>query len=301
MRASAIRQLASAQTGRRIAAAFVQRTVEIWDLLSSQRLSEIQTVFDCGGSRLALNRSGDKCITAGWAKGVRGGVACYDPLGGSSLWHRTDIRQTQFVRFSHAGERVWCGRESGPLLSLDATSGATVETLAGIKRVFDGPYSDTLLVETRTRGLLIRAPATSVRVPALTFAVLDAALSPECLCVSEAGGPVRCLDSMGNERWRYNPPSRSHVLRLCYRPADCSFYGVLWEYERGTFRELIRLSAETGQSQAVRQLRSWDEEFCSNGDALVTSNGEVISANDGSVAAELAFPQTDYPDAPITA
>jgi hypothetical protein len=41
-------------------------------------------------------------------------------------------------------------------------------------------------------------------------------------------------------------------------------------------------------------------EFCIDGEALVTSTGAVISARDGDIISRLAFPQTEYPDGPIT-
>jgi hypothetical protein len=52
--------------------------------------------------------------------------------------------------------------------------------------------------------------ANSARVPRLTFAMLDAAFNRDTLCLTEATGPVRCLDcDTASERWRYQPP-RGH-------------------------------------------------------------------------------------------
>jgi hypothetical protein len=294
--ASAIRELAAARNAPRLAAAFVEHTIQIWDLCGSGRLSEFNTVFGGGGHRVTLNPTGELCVAAGWTKGKRGGVACYDALTGAQLWHRTDIRQTQCVRFSCSGEIIWCGLEAGRFQQLDARNGATVESFIGIERIFDSPHSNFLLLKTRHRGFLIKGTKTS-RVPNLTFGLLDAAFSPDVLCLSEACGPVRFLDCRsGVELWRYNPPNDTHVLRLNYRSADRHFYGVQWEYQHGRSRTLFRFAGEGGQYEEIRQLRSWYEEFCMYGDALVTSLGEVISVTEGEIVNRLAFPQEDYPD-----
>jgi hypothetical protein len=134
MRGSAIRQLVAAQSAPRVAAAFVERRIQIWDLDSSEQLSEFNSIFEFGGHRVALNPSGDICVAASWKKGKCGGVAAYDVLTGSLIWHRTDIRQAQFVRFSSGGDVVRCGVEVGRFQKLDAGTGATVDAVTGIKR-----------------------------------------------------------------------------------------------------------------------------------------------------------------------
>jgi hypothetical protein len=296
-RASAIRELAAARNVPRIAAAFNERTIQIWDLAKSERLSEFDSIFNFGGGdRLALSSTGESCVAAGWSKGVRGGVACYEAITGVPLWHRTDIKQTQFVRFSFGGAALCVGVHAGRFQELDATTGATVDTLVGVKRIFDSPYSSLQLLETRRPGYLLRGPMGS-RIPNLSFALLDAAFSPDRLCLSEAGGPVRCLDCQsGLELWRYDPPHDTHVLRLSYRPTDRHFYGVQWEYGHGTSRALFRFADEAGQYEEVCELRSSYEEFCEDGEVVVASNGDVISVADGRIINHLAFPQKDYPD-----
>src|SRR6266568_842958 len=146
-RASAIRQLTAARNAPRVAAALVECTIQIWDLNDCQQLSEFDSVFDFGGHRITLSPGGDVCVAARWTKGKRGGVAAYDALTGSPVWRRTDIRQAQFVQFSCGGDIVWCGVQAGRLQKLDASTGATVDTFTGIKKIFDSPHSNLLLLE----------------------------------------------------------------------------------------------------------------------------------------------------------
>jgi hypothetical protein len=295
MTASAIRHLAAARMAPRVAEGLFKHTIQLWDLHTADRLSQFNTVLDYGGRRVVLNPTGELCVAATWTKGRHGGVACYDALTGSLLWHRTDIRHTQRVRFSCAGESIWCGVQGGRLQHLNAGTGATLDALAGLEDVLDSPHSKQLLLETRTRGFLIKGP-NDFRVPRLTLGLLDAVFSPGALCLSEAAGPVRCLDChTAEERWRYEPPKGTHVLRLTYRPTDRYFYGVEREYERGSSRRLLRFAADSGECEQICQLSSWEEEFCLGSDAIVTSNGEVICVAEGNIINRLAFPQTEYP------
>jgi hypothetical protein len=180
---------------------------------------------------------------------------------------------------------------------LDAATGATLESWVGVRRAFDSPYSNLLFLERRNRGYLIKGGAKETGVPNLSFALLDAAFSPERLCLSEACGPVRCIEChSGVEQWRYDPPKDSHVLRLHYRASDSAFYGVQWEFNRGTSRTLFRFVGDGSRYEEICELRSWDEEFCMDVDALVTSTGEVLSLAEGNVVARLDFPQKHYPD-----
>lgn len=160
----------------------------------------------------------------------------------------------------------------------------------------DSAYSNQSLLQTRTRGFLVEGPK-CFRIPKVTFGLLDAVFSPDALCLTEPGGPVRCLDCQsGEERWRYEPPKYSHVLRLTFRPKDGSFYGVEGEYQYGRSRLLLRFSADFGQHEELCQLSSWQEVFCLGGDALVTSKGEVIRVGEGKMISRLPFPETEYPD-----
>jgi hypothetical protein len=85
------------------------------------------------------------------------------------------------------------------------------------------------------------------------------------------------------------------VLRLTYRPTDRCFYGVEWEYERGSSRILLRFAADSGRREQICCLNSWEEEFCSDGNVIVTSNGEMICVEGGNIINRLAFPETEYP------
>jgi hypothetical protein len=230
---------------------------------------------------------------------------CYEARSGRKVWHRADLRRVQGVRFSPTGETIWCRVEGGPIQTLDAHTGLTLGSLRKIREVFDSPFTTHLLHV--PQGDYVIVNSAELRVPRITSAILDATFSPDALCLSEAatfrsevGGPVRCLDlKTAEERWRYQPPLGSHVLRLSYQ-ADQSFYGVQWSYQSGGPVMLIQLSQSTGAVRNVCNLNSLPDAFCfAHGNVLVSS-GDVVSLPTGSIVRRLAFPMTDYPDPEAT-
>jgi hypothetical protein len=294
MRDSAIRTTVAARSAPIAAAALFKRTVQIWNWNTGQRLSEIETVFDFGGHRLTISPTGDTVFAASWKKGKKGGVACYDSRSGEQIWQRTDLRQVGGLRFSAQSDIVWCEIGRRPLHRLDAKTGSTVETLRGILDAFDSPLSPHRLHIRKTDFQIIGSR--TIRVPKLTFGLLDAGFGPDSLCLSEAGGPVRCLDlEGGNERWRYVPPADHHVLELSSQAGEF-FYGVQWEYEHGGPVTLIRLSRESGACSTVCHLHSYPDACSFGPGVIVTSSGDVVSLSDGSVIRPLVFPTSEYPD-----
>jgi hypothetical protein len=92
------------------------------------------------------------------------------------------------------GETVWCVPDSGPTKLLDAACGKTLDALTGLTGIFGSEYSADLPLEKRKRDYTLRKQKKR-QIPRLTFVILDVAFGPQSLEMSEAGGPVRCVDS----------------------------------------------------------------------------------------------------------
>jgi hypothetical protein len=92
--------MAASNRSSRVAAAFFERQVQIWDAEKAKCLNEFETIFSFGGFRLALDPLGERCIAAVWQAGKRGAVARYETNTAKRIWHRQDLRKTQCVRFS---------------------------------------------------------------------------------------------------------------------------------------------------------------------------------------------------------
>lgn len=218
---SAIRTISTARSGPIAAAAYFSRKVEVWNFETAELVCHLDTVFGFGGHRLTLSPSGERCVAASFRAGQNGGVVCYETGSGRAIWRRGDLRGVQGVHFSATGDTIWCRFEDRPVQRLDARTGLTVESLRTIQKVFDSPFTTDLLY-VRRRDFVLTG-STKMCIPRLTFAMLDATFSPDALCLSEASGPVRCLDTKTTEeKWRYVPPSGSHVLGFPIRLMNLS-------------------------------------------------------------------------------
>jgi WD40 repeat protein len=297
MRDSAIRTISVARCNSIAAAALFERKIQIWNFATAELVSELNTVFEFGGHRLSINPSGEYCVAASFRAGQKGGVVCYEVRSGRTAWHRSDLRRVQGVRFSSDGETIWCEIEGRPVQSLNAHTGLTLAAFRTIREVFDSPFTPHLLhvPQVRREDFVIVGSA-KLPMPRLTFAILDAVFSPDALCLSEANGPVRCVDvGTAKERWRYLPSSGSHVLGLSYQN-DHSFYGVQWAYDSGGPVLLLQFSESTGTVRNVCNLNSFPDAFDFALGEVLLSSGDVVSLSTGSIVRHLPFPMRDYPD-----
>ncbi len=298
MTASAIRSLACGRESRVVAAAFVERTVQIWEIDSCRLISQFDTVYDFGCKRLGISPRGDRCVCAAWASGARGGVACYDSTSGQALWRCSELKQTQRVRFSPSGESAWWMPETGPTMRLNATNGVSETLVRGAGEVFEDPYSKALFIAPRNKNKpCVFGESRGYRVERRGFAVLDVAFAAECFCLTEAGGPTRCFSSAGQgERWCYEPAAKSHILQIRFIGALHAFFAVLYGFESG-LHSLVRLDPTSGECTLIRELRDICAFcFCEALGVLVTSAGDLVRIHDGTNLGRLNFPQKEYPD-----
>jgi hypothetical protein len=178
---------------------------------------------------------------------------------------------------------------------LDADTGETTKELYEVRRVRDSPYSKQVWMDLGRDGFLVEGPNQfryQFRFPRLTSAGLSVALAvfgSDALCVSEGAGPVRCFDcGTGSERWRCELPEYTGVIQLSYRQGDGCFCGVHMHPIAGP-HFLVRFSPEGGRLVRICRLPCRTEAFCLVGDAVVTSNGEVIQVADGKKIKTLRF------------
>jgi WD40 repeat protein len=280
MVASAIRSIASGHSSSLIAAAFFERTVQIWNLRAADLIVQFETVYLFGGEkgRLALAPNGTQVVTAAWSAGRLGGVASYAAHTGSLLWHRTDLKQTQSVSFAPDGLSVWCSPQSGPTKRLSAKTGETLEEFRGSPRIFKSNFSDKMLLEYRNseRAYILQATNSRQLIQRCSFAILDAAFAPDSVCLACAGGPLRCVElSNSSERWRFSPGEGHHLIEVWYRKVDENFYGIVFGYNRGV-RTLMCFNRIDGTPRQVCELTEcWAQAFCEETDTLVTSAGDI--------------------------
>jgi hypothetical protein len=219
---------------------------------------------------------------SGLGRGRRGGVSCYETKAGKLVWHRPELKQTQWVSFSPSGESIWWTPESGHTKRLFCRSGGPESMWEGSSQVFEDPYSKGLLVAPRDRQReYIFRHSRPFRIQRCGFAVLDTASSSDSFCVSETAGPVRCfLSSDGQERWRYDPPEESHIVQIRFCENLDGSYGVLHQFSPCRKRWLVRFEHRDGACTRVCDLQgSWDECFGERFDILVSCPSDRVSYN----------------------
>jgi hypothetical protein len=305
-------QLTSAANGTLVAAALDTGTVQTgivqtWDVRAGQKISEFNTFYSWGGFRLALSPAGTLCAAASWGGGKRGGVGCYDVQSSKMLWHRTDIRHTQRVRFAADGRSIYCGMEEGSVLRLSVTDGETLDELFEVEDVHESPCSSHTLMVCRS-GVFVVEGDNRFRLPRVTLTSLGRkeprevpsltgiAFGPESIWLAERGSlsTMRCIDYTGCERWRIEVPKPTMIVQLCYRRADRSFYGVEWDALSGAWCYLVRYSEEGVGVKICPLDGGWGHQgFCLAGDIIVTPTGSVVETACGRIVNNIEFKKKD--------
>jgi outer membrane protein assembly factor BamB len=289
VKASGIRQFASSLEGSIIAAAEFEHTVHIWSLARARHVSTFQSILDCGGNRLAISRNGKQFIAGAY---YVEGIAAYSTSKGSLLWRRKDLKKPQFVRYSVDQRRVYCCFDKIPCQALCAKSGETLKTWSGIDGVWESPFEFKWLLQSGDFVLGKRNERPIARIPCESFGVLDVAFGPDRVCISEAGGPVRCLETRaGSELWRFALKDE-HFLELAYNNKEKAIFAICYRYQQGGPMRLFRFEVRSGEATVLADLSpSFVFAFCKNGSRLICSNGTVINTANGSVVRVLPFPQ----------
>lgn len=250
--------------------------IEVWDLRRGKRLSAFASSLDFGGTRLCLDASGERCFAGSYQAGV---VEAYDATSGRTVWSRSRLPHPQYLSSSASGDRVYVGVERGPARALDGATGRIVETLAGVRRVFEGHGGVRFL--DRARPVIERPGRTSLKVDRESSAILDVAIGPSSICLAEMGGPVRCLSlDSGAELWRCPLPKNEHVIAVSHCASIDAFVAVSFEYQESGNQTLIRIGP-SGEATRLAALGGHVAELCLGGEALLLSDGRLLASATG--------------------
>jgi outer membrane protein assembly factor BamB len=281
-----IRQLAASFSGVVIAAGEFERAVHIWDL-TPIHLASFETILDFGGRRLAITGDGKQCIAAAYRFD---GVAAYSTFDGAKIWHRRDLKNTQCVKVSVDDRHIGCIDEKSCQF-LDRETGETVKKWPDVWNIWESPYESVVVLETGALVFQTQTEQVIATVAREEYAVLSAAFAPGLACVSESGGPLRCLEAdSGKELWRYAQKGQ-HILELAYAETAKAFVGIGWSYELGGSHRLLRIEPRSGKLSEVSDLGpSGEFAFCQRGSRVLSSDGSLIDSVTGNRVATLAFP-----------
>ncbi len=285
-----IRCVATSHDGLAVALAEFERNAYVWDMETRSLVSTFRTTLDFGGTRLAITSDGRHCVVG--AYNVYG-IAAYSSETGQEVWRRKDLKKVHYIRISPNDECVYCGFSGKTFNVLNLATGSTKATWRGVKDVWESAYEPALLIEKRDLILRTVDNRQIATVPRTTFAVLSVAFGPGRACVSESGGPVRCLDTEnGIEIWRFSPEPGSHFLRLAFCDSIGRFVGIIWPYEHGDPFKLIQFFSESGRPQEITTLpQAAEYEFCRKGAKLVSSDGNIWDVSSGTICDSFVLPE----------
>jgi hypothetical protein len=258
-----------------------ERTAHVWSLSGAAEIATFDTVFDFGGRRLALVTGDLTMVVAGaWE---RQGVCGYT-LTGEQAWQNKTRSAVQSVSALASG-RVAVGYGKGPAAVLDASTGQELRSLRGVTGVRALTPSMSLLESsTYVRFADADLEPLGKRIELRSFAVLDAAASPEQVAMAEAAGPLRILDLDGTERAAHVVPG-GHVLRVTYQHATGTWLAIT-SVDRGEVVDhgLLRLSDDA----EVLEHRPFDfvldATWLKQGAVLVYCNEDGVSVLESSEA-----------------
>jgi hypothetical protein len=245
-------------------AAEFEHTVHIWSLERGTRLASFDTVFEPGGSRLAIVTAGQPIVVAGaW---TRHGVCGY-ALDGGRVWQNKSRTNVQRLTALSDG-RVAIGYERGPALVLDATSGEELAALRGVSDVIALRPDLSLLVSSTSCRLADRSlnpVGERMRLPAL--GVIDAAASSDCLALTD-GDFFRVFDLGGRERARHPLSEERFVKHVTYE-ATGGTWVAFSKHQNEDDDLLIQLTDEATVVQERPGLQPFDAVAFDQGRSIV--------------------------------
>jgi hypothetical protein len=161
---------------------------------------------------------------------------------------------------------------------VDALSGETSATLRGVGEMLGGSKVSLHVHRSQSVRLVSTEHAWNWSIDLASFAMLDAAFSPDEVAFSEAGGNVRCFALTGKPRWTWEPGTGMHAVQMAWEASSSNWLAVVSPDERGGPWRLVRLS-RNGQAGRAVELGGEEHEFLGRGEYVVSSDGRVREPN----------------------
>jgi hypothetical protein len=266
-----------------------ERVVRVFSISGKALVATLETILDFGGGRLVLQASPTPVVVA--AAYHRHGVVAYG-LDGETRWQRKDLKKPQLLEPIPDGT-ISVGMEEKALHLLAASSGETLQTIRGVRRLFHNPYGHLTLAEGRSGSKIVygydrttwsRRWSFSLN----SFALLAAAFSPNDILLSEpadipqkTAGAVTCIDPKGTQKWAWEPPANSHVLDLSWSGSVELWMGILWSFQWGGPKTMVAWTSEGEVAQSVEIGEVVSTAFMGEGQFLATSSGAVLDVPSG--------------------
>jgi hypothetical protein len=279
-----IRQIALPRTGENFfATAESEKIVTIWSFQQRTRVRTLSTILDFGGDRLGLVSIHKPIVVSGsWRKGAAG----YDGNTGGILWARRDLKKIQQVRdvSDNSLALIGIGVHGGAYHIVSAHTGEDWLKLQKVTEVYASAYEPSYLLVDSDNTIRLSFGFRSRFIwkrPLLSFAVLHAAFSPQHLAYSEANGSAYCVDFHGKELWKFQPEPGNHITRIACNSEGQQWLAISWNFRHGGPKRLLAINTDGNSGLLADIGNCLEAEFSAGGNCIITSAGEVISAQTG--------------------
>ncbi|KOS68694.1 hypothetical protein AEA09_09170 [Lysinibacillus contaminans] len=258
-----------------------EKKVTLWSLASKKKLSEFDTILDCGEQRMVLIPFPSPIVVT--AAYYRKGVAAYDGLTGEKLWHRKDLTKVQFVNRLIINDEIviGLGRDQGPYTVLNLSDGSTKEQIRGVRRIFTDNEGSKRLVVKDSQDQLIDVTNNKVlfkdRINPVRVEFLDEQF------VVNTYKKIACYDFEGQIVWQYNCPERHILHNLSRDVKEDEWLIILRNSQTGGPVSICRIN-DSGVIVSEKILGNvFLYEFIKEGEVVITSDGEVRNTDTLSV------------------
>jgi hypothetical protein len=211
------RHVSVANDGDHVALGAFKEAVDIWSLGRRRLLSQIRTVLDFGGQRLAVCATPEPVVVAGaWE---RHGICAYS-IDGTVLWQRKDLKKVRTIACARGGAGVAACFSEGPMRVLDSMSGETISEVRAVRDYAEDSLAGVGAAALRGGVALVDTASWEVKwkAPVPGFALLDIALAPGAIAASgvaqshdEDRSGISCFDLSGAPMWRWDAPPDTNV------------------------------------------------------------------------------------------
>jgi hypothetical protein len=255
--------------------------VSLWSYSKKEKISEIDTILDFGGSRLALLPTNDHLIITGAYE--RFGAVAYNYFAGEIVWQRKDLKRIQTVTYLTINNEVvvGIGFDERPFTLLNIKDGSTINSYRGIRNIYSNDENTLFILQSNNRIQLSDLDTGNV------YWRKD--ISPLFTCLtknsllSNTGYKLEEYDLNGDSKWHYNCPDNHIIHNIIWNQRKRSWLFILWNNIKGGPKFLGSIN-EFGALESINSLGEiWQYEFFRNGELIITSDGEILSTTDLSV------------------
>lgn len=279
-----VREVAAAWTSDLLAVANNAEVVKLWHGTTGEFVRGLDgAAYSFGGRRLAITGDGAYVVCGSWERGLTTHAA----VDGRLVWSRPDLKRVQHVAFTSDGHGVITCPDAGACLVLASRDGSTSRKLPRARGVRTFRATPAILQYHDAKPAIVRDAdgAERFKIPTRAFSCVAAAASDAVLAFSEVGGSVRAFAlASGLELWKFEPPPKTHVVRMEYSPSLGVFACWLFAYDGKPGQNgIVLLDVQNGRVHRVQGSEGFGaiEGFCQQGTLAIGSQGDLFELPSG--------------------